>query len=177
MFDDVTWAGDGDFRQTGQVPFIRSHSSTQSAWKQCLHSGIILSVSLLLYSDKHIAQVLPLGPGSRLLSPRTSLSNDSMVDSSRPITRMVGRGDTVAVAVFLCVLDTALRRACQIIRYAEIAIPHAHTRTGIPIDTKRIPTWRLLPETTCCQYLIQIIDVLNLEFFFDDRRVSLCPVK
>jgi hypothetical protein len=177
MFDDVTWAGDGDFRQTGQVPFIRSHSSTQSAWKQCLHSGIILSVSLLLYSDKHIAQVLPLGPGSRLLSPRTSLSNDSMVDSSRPITRMVGRGDTVAVAVFLCVLDTALLRACQIIRYAEIAIPHAHKRTGIPIDTKRIPTWRLLPETTCCQYLIQIIDVLNLEFFFDDPRVSFCPVK
>jgi hypothetical protein len=45
-----------------------------SAWKQCLHSGIHLSVSLVQYSDKHIGQVLSLGPGSRRLSPRTSLS-------------------------------------------------------------------------------------------------------
>jgi len=165
MFDDLTWAGDGDFRQTGQVLFIRSHSSTQSAWKQCLHSGMILTVSLLLYSDKHIAQVLPLGPGSRLLSPRTSLSNDSMVDSSRPSTKMVGCGDTAAMVEFLCVAFASLVRGCQGIRYKEIAIPLAHTRTGIPINRIKIPkTLRSLadlPEIRSCQYLIHIIDVLT----------------
>ncbi|KAJ4824877.1 hypothetical protein Tsubulata_007181 [Turnera subulata] len=71
----------------------------QSTWKQWWHSGIHLTVSLLRYSDKQMAQVLSLRPGSRLLSPKTIFLYDSMVDSSRPITAMMGCGDAAADAV------------------------------------------------------------------------------
>jgi hypothetical protein len=63
----------GEYRQMGQVAFNRSHSSMQSEWKQCLHSGMVFSVSLGLYSHKHIEQVLSSGLGNLLLSPRTIL--------------------------------------------------------------------------------------------------------
>ena len=68
----------------GQEAFNRSHSSMQSEWKQCLHSGIVLSVSLGLYSHKHIEQVLSSGLGNLLLSPRTILGQDSIVGPSNP---------------------------------------------------------------------------------------------
>lgn len=35
-------------------------ASMQSAWKQCLHSGLLLSISLGLYSDKNIGHVIGL---------------------------------------------------------------------------------------------------------------------
>ena len=63
----------GEFLQTGQVGFIFSHSSTQSTWKQWLHSGMVLMVSLGWYSDRQIGQVPSLGLGRRILSPSTVL--------------------------------------------------------------------------------------------------------
>jgi hypothetical protein len=74
-FDQDSAGGNlsGEFLQMGQEAFNRSHSSMQSEWKQCLHSGMVLSVSLGLYSHKHIEQVLSSGLGNLLLSPRTIL--------------------------------------------------------------------------------------------------------
>jgi len=88
--------GEGELRQTGHVVLIRSHSSMQSAWKQCSHSGIHRTVSLLLYSDKHIQQQPLLGPGTLLLSPSTTFSYDSIVDSSKPVVTISGAGSIVA---------------------------------------------------------------------------------
>ncbi|PPD68406.1 hypothetical protein GOBAR_DD34718 [Gossypium barbadense] len=50
----------GDFRHTGHVEFIRSHSSIHSAWKQCLHSGMHLIVSLLRLRQHCRRSVVPL---------------------------------------------------------------------------------------------------------------------
>ncbi|CAN0884769.1 hypothetical protein LINGRAHAP2_LOCUS14933 [Linum grandiflorum] len=70
----------------------------QSAWKQCLHSGINLIVSFLQYSVKQMAHTVSFGPGTRLLSPSTTFSYDSMVDSSNPnATTVAGSGVTAAV--------------------------------------------------------------------------------
>lgn len=98
----VASSAGGDFRHTGHVKFIRSHSSIHSAWKQCLHSGMHLIVSLLRYSDKHIGQMLSLGPGILRLSPSTSFSYDSIVDSSSPVTTTAGCGSTAAGLLFRC---------------------------------------------------------------------------
>lgn len=65
--------GLGEFRQTGQEAFKRSHSSIQSAWKQCWQAGMVLRVSLGLYSDKHIGQMLSSGLGNLRLSPKIVL--------------------------------------------------------------------------------------------------------
>jgi hypothetical protein len=85
-FDQDSAGGNlsGEFLQMGQEAFNRSHSSMQSEWKQCLHSGMVLSVSLGLYSHKHIEQVLSSGLGNLLLSPRTILGYDSIVGPSNP---------------------------------------------------------------------------------------------
>lgn len=98
-------------RRWGQVAFIRSHSSMQWAWKQCVHSGMHLITSFLLYSDRHIEQHPSLGPtpGSLRLSPNTTFTKDSIVDSSRPILIltsiipivMLGCGDIVVALLLL----------------------------------------------------------------------------
>lgn len=131
----MTWEGEGEFRQTGHVPFILSHSSMQSAWKQCLQWGIHLIASLQRYSDKQMGQGVSLGPGTRLLSPRISLSYDSMVRSSRPVIRMVdcGCGDTVAVVEL-----RPRRRPLQFMTRRYIAIPVAHETAGSAVDRQMI---------------------------------------
>lgn len=138
---ESTWAGEGEFRHTGHVLFNRSHSSTQSAWKQCLHSGMHLTVSLVRYSDKHIAQVVSLGPGSRLLSPRTSFWYDSIVVWSRPITTMVGSwsGAAATAVEFRCAVRPGLLSLMQ----AKQAIPIAIVRAGTAMETQIIlKTWK-----------------------------------
>lgn len=75
----------GEFRHTGQVPFNFSHSSMQSAWKQCWHGGIVLSVSFGSYSERQIGHVASSILGSLLLSPNTIFGYDSIVGPSKPI--------------------------------------------------------------------------------------------
>lgn len=122
------------FRQIGQVPFSRSHSSMQSAWKQCLHSGMHLSVSLMQYSAKHIGQVVSLRPGSRRLSPRITFWYDSMVVSSKPITIMVGSG-AAATAI-----DPLRELAWRVLstKQAKQAMPTAHVIAGTAMDKQMI---------------------------------------
>lgn len=141
----VAYSAGGDFRHTGHVEFIRSHSSIHSAWKQCLHSGMHLIVSLLRYSDKHIGQVLSLGPGILRLSPSTSFSYDSIVDSSSPVSTTAGCGSTAAGLLFCCMgLSPASLRLLK--QHAKRAIPVAHASAGTAIDKQMIPkTLRPLP--------------------------------
>lgn len=54
-------------------------------WKQCSHSGLHLTVSLLTYSDKQMEHTISLVPGNLLLSPNSIFLYVSIVDSSRPV--------------------------------------------------------------------------------------------
>jgi hypothetical protein len=126
---------------------MRSHSSMQWAWKQCLHSGMHLIMSLPLYSDRHIEQhpvpsVCPT-PGSLRLSPNTIFSKDSIVDSSRPILilvmvmSMAGASDIVLLLCSKCV---------------KHPIPIAHNIAIPPIDNMMILETKRLPcEWASCE--------------------------
>lgn len=46
--------GRGEFRQTGQDPLSLSHASRQRRWKEWRQSGIVLSISESLYSQRQI---------------------------------------------------------------------------------------------------------------------------
>lgn len=101
---EVKWEGEGEgeFRQRGQLLLTRSHWSIQSTWKQCLHSGMHLTVSLVEYSPRHMGQMVPLGPGIRRLSPRTTFWYDSMMDSSRPLERVGGSASKSGLTCCWC---------------------------------------------------------------------------
>lgn len=51
---------------------------------------MVLIVSFDWYSDKHMAHVVSLDFGSRLLCPSVVLGNDSIVEPSRPALVKVG---------------------------------------------------------------------------------------
>lgn len=55
---------------------------------------MLLRVSLGMYSDKHIEQVVASGLGNRKLSPRIVFGYDSIVGPSRPDTIVVACGAT-----------------------------------------------------------------------------------
>ena len=90
-----------EFRQRGHEPWILSHTSIHSTWKQWSHSGMNRIVSLLAYSDKQIGHIIPLVPGSLLLSPNSTFLYVSIVDWSRPLAAAIislGCCRTVAAA-------------------------------------------------------------------------------
>lgn len=94
-----------EFRQRGHEPWSLSHTSIHSTWKQWSHSGMSRMVSLLAYSDKQIGHIIPLVPGSLLLSPSSTFLYVSIVDWSRPLaaaTSSIGCCRTVAAAIAEC---------------------------------------------------------------------------
>lgn len=119
----------GEFLQTGHFWFIRSHGSTQSAWKQWLHSGIHLRTSFGRYSDKHIGQTMSLGPFMRRLSPSSSFVKDWIVFSDRPIVTTAGCR-TVCSELF----DSLPSLVALFLQHLQHATPIPHTSTGRVID-------------------------------------------
>lgn len=115
--------GDAEFLQTGHILLILSHSSMHSAWKQCVHLGMHLRISLGRYSDKHIGQILSLGPERRRLSPSTIFVKDSMVDSSRPTVTMLGCGVTAAGSMLCSELLALLLPCLRSVQHMKTAIP------------------------------------------------------
>ena len=126
----IWWAG--DLRQRGQIPFILSHSSMQSAWKQCWQSGIHLSASLTPKSDKHIEHDPSLRPGIRRLSPSTTFVYESMVSWSSPAVPSWDPGVISMCCTTLFALEPILSRLSSMHRTTPTAIEHK--MAGIAIE-------------------------------------------
>lgn len=106
-FSTASRTGEGEFRQRGHEPWILSHASIHSMWKQWSHSGMHLTVSLLTYSDKQMGQTISLVPGNLLLSPSSIFLYDSIVDSSRPVGTINSFG-WAAIATLRCLGEANL---------------------------------------------------------------------
>lgn len=142
QFQTASRAGEGEFRQRGQVPWIFSHASIHSVWKQCSHSGMHLTVSLLAYSDKQIGHTISLTPGNLLLSPSSTFLYDSIVDSSRPAV-------TVAPLVWAAAIATS--RRLQEVNLSEVQTPIAIQVAKIMTGPKMA---RLIILSTCNSVLL-----------------------
>ncbi|XP_027909632.1 uncharacterized protein LOC114168860 [Vigna unguiculata] len=58
-------------RQTGQLECEHSHVSMHATWKQCMHSGNLLSFSPSSNSPKHTTHVPPSSPSPETTPPST----------------------------------------------------------------------------------------------------------
>lgn len=116
----------------GQEALSWSHSSIQSAWKQCEHSGIVFRVSFGLYSHKHIGQVLSSGFGSLRLSPNTIFGYDWIVVMSRPV---VDVGCGVIVGLFWGKVRFLADDFSLLMKTRRIPIEHRSAGRPTPIVT------------------------------------------
>lgn len=94
-----------------------------------------LITSLLLYSDRHIEQHPSLGPtpGSLRLSPNTTFTKDSIVDSSRPILIL-----TSIIPIVMAAGCGDIVVALLLLKHVKNAIPMAHIIAAPAMDNKMI---------------------------------------